>query len=636
MLYSFDDYTLDAEHYELRQAERLVRLAPRVFNLVAHLVQHAGRLVTNEELKEQLWPESAVVGEASLANAVAQARKALGDTGQAQRYIQTVHRRGYRFVAPVTTRPPKAADLSAAPPRDPPRLTATSPVDQANLAPKPHHTPSVRPSVIGADRDRHEGSSVGPGDTRTGLPLALGGCSGCGFENPAWVRFCIACGVPLPSRCPGCGTENMPGARFCGRCGLPLEGHSSSLPFQSFSGQQSPLSYTPRYLAEKILTTKRALEGERKQVTVLFAKLCGAMESMADRDPEEGQRLLDPLLQRILEAVHRYEGTVNHILGDGIMALFGVPLAHEDHAARACYAALAVQKAIHQYLDDLRRRNGVELQLWAGLNSGDVVVRTIGDDLHVEYSAVGQTTFLAARMEQLARTGGNRLTAETLRLVEGFFQVKPLGPLPIQGLEGPMDVYELIGAEPTRSRLQAATGRVLTPFVGRQQELGILRQALERAGTGHGQIVAVIGEPGVGKSRLFYEFTQAPRTKGWLILEAGAVSSYGQATPYLPVIDLLRAYFRVDGPDDGREPHEKVTDKLLALDEGLRPTLPALLMLLDVPVEDPPWQALDPPQRRQRTGRPAACAAAGESGPTRAGDRREPALDRHRNARVPR
>jgi class 3 adenylate cyclase/tetratricopeptide (TPR) repeat protein/transcriptional regulator with XRE-family HTH domain len=460
----------------------------------------------------------------------------------------------------------------------------------------------VQTRVMARDEASHEASQADPSGAETSLSQAPGRCSGCGAENLPRMKFCTACGLPLQSRCPRCGAERVPGAKFCAECGVSFAERSFSLqPQASISGPQTPLSYTPVYLAEKILTSKGALEGERKQVTVLVASLRGATESLADRDPEEGQKLLDPLLERMLEAVHRYEGTVNHILGDGMMALFGAPLAHEDHAARACYAALAMQKAIHQYTEALRRDRGITIQLWVGLNSGEVVVRAIGNDLHMEYSAVGQTTFLAARMEQLAREGGIWLTAATLRLVEGLVQVKSLGPVRIEGLAGPMEIFELIGAEPTRTRLQAAAARLLTPFVGRQHELEVLHQALERAGTGHGQVVAVIGEPGVGKSRLFYEFTHAHDARGWLILEAGAVSSYGKATPYLPIIDLLKAYFQVEGPDDGRGMPEQVTDKLLALDETLRPTVPALLMLLDVPVEDPQWQALDPRQRRQRT-----------------------------------
>src|SRR2546425_1497298 len=270
-----------------------------------------------------------------------------------------------------------------------------------------------------------------------------------------------------------------------------------------------PLTYTPSYLAEKILTSRSALEGERKQVTVLFADLKGSMELLADRDPEEARQLLDPVLERLMAAVHRYEGTVNQVMGDGIMALFGAPIAHEDHAVRACYAALAMQEAIHRYSDEVRRVHGIEVQIRVGLNSGEVVVRAIGNDLHMDYSAIGQTTHLAARMEQLAPPGSIRLTADTLRLAEGWVQVTPLGPVPVKGLPAPVEVGELVGAGPARTRLQAFAARGLTPFVGRQAELTALHEALERAGAGHGQVVAVIGEPGVGNTRLFHEFNHA-------------------------------------------------------------------------------------------------------------------------------
>jgi class 3 adenylate cyclase/tetratricopeptide (TPR) repeat protein len=342
------------------------------------------------------------------------------------------------------------------------------------------------------------------------------------------------------------------------------------------------------------------LDGERKQVTVLFADLKGSLELLADRDPEEARQLLDPVLERMMAAVHRYEGTVNQVMGDGIMALFGAPIAHEDHAVRACYAALAMQEAIRRYSEEVRRAHGVEVQIRVGLNSGEVVVRAIGNDLHMDYSAIGQTTHLAARMEQLAPPGSIRLTAETLRLAEGWVQVTPLGPVPVKGLSDPVEVCELVGAGPARTRLQAFAARGLTPFVGRQAELTALHQALERAGAGHGQVVAVIGEPGVGKTRLFHEFTHASRTQGWLLLESSS-TSYGKATPYLPVLDLLKAYFQLEDRDDARRIREKLTGRLLTLDAALGPTLPAFLALLEVPVEDPAWQALDPAQRRQRT-----------------------------------
>ena len=361
-----------------------------------------------------------------------------------------------------------------------------------------------------------------------------------------------------------------------------------------------PLAYTPAHLAEKILISRSALEGERKQVTVLFADLKGSMELLADRDPEEARQLLDPVLERMIEAVHRYEGTVNQVMGDGIMALFGAPIAHEDHAVRACYAALRMQETVTRYGDEMQRSHGVPVQIRVGLNSGAVVVRAIDSSLHMDYTAVGQTTHLAARMEQMAKPGSVLTTGETLRLAEGFVQVKALGPVSVKGLADPVEVFELVGAASTRTRMQAFAARGLTRFVGRQAEFEALRQALERAGTSHGQVVAVIGEPGVGKTRLVYEFIRSHHTHDWLVLESSSVS-YGKATAYLPVRDLLKAYFQIDDRDDGRKIREKLTGKLLTLDAALGPTLPAFLTLLDVPVEDRHWQDLDPAQRRQRT-----------------------------------
>ncbi len=362
---------------------------------------------------------------------------------------------------------------------------------------------------------------------------------------------------------------------------------------------RAPLSYTPAHLAEKILLSKTALEGERKQVTILFADLKGSMELLADRDPEEARRLLDPVLERMMEAVHRYEGTVNQVLGDGIMALFGAPIAHEDHAVRACYAALAMQASVKQYAAEVQRTQGVPIHIRVGLNAGEVVVRSIGNDLHMDYTAVGQTTHLAARMEQMAMPGSILITAEVLALAEGYVQVKPLGPVPVKGLPEPVEVFEVVGAGPVRTRLQASAARGLTRFVGREAELEALRQAIARAGAGHGQVVAVVGEPGVGKSRLLYEFTSSHRTQGWLLLQSSSVS-YGKATPYLPIIDLLKDYCRMEDQDDLRAVRAKVTGQLLALDPALQETIPAVLALLEALPEDNPFRTLDPPQRRHR------------------------------------
>jgi class 3 adenylate cyclase/tetratricopeptide (TPR) repeat protein len=420
-------------------------------------------------------------------------------------------------------------------------------------------------------------------------------CPRCRQDNPPGAKFCSGCGERLEAICPGCGHSNLPGSRFCNECGRPLAAPSAAAPQLA-----SPQTYTPRHLAEKILSSRHALEGERKQVTVLFADMKGSLELLADRDPEDARKLLDPVLERMMEAVHRYEGTVNQIMGDGIMALFGAPLAHEDHAVRACYAALAMQQAIRRYTAEIRRDHGVEVLVRVGLNSGEVVVRAIGSDLRMDYSAVGQTTHLAARMEQLATPGSTRLTAETLRLAEGFVEVVPIGPVPVKGMGSPIEVFELAGPSATRTRLQAAAARGLTRFVGRAQELKHLRAALEKARGGQGQVVAAVGEAGVGKSRLLWEFIHSHRTQGWLVLESSSVS-YGKASAYLPVIDLCRSYFRIESRDDARGIREKVTGKLLTLDESLRAVVPGFLALLDVPTDDAAWEALDPGQRRRRT-----------------------------------
>jgi class 3 adenylate cyclase/tetratricopeptide (TPR) repeat protein len=370
--------------------------------------------------------------------------------------------------------------------------------------------------------------------------------------------------------------------------------------FPASRHDRAPLAYTPVYLAEKILTSRSALEGERKQVTVLFADLKGSLELLAERDPEEARQLLDPVLQRMMEAVHRYEGTVNQVMGDGIMALFGAPLAHEDHAVRACYAALAMQDALRRYSEEVRRTHGVEVQIRVGLNSGEVVVRAIGNDLHMDYSAIGETTHLAARMEQLAPPGTIRLTVATLRLVEGFMRVNALGPVPVKGLTAPVEVFDLVGTSALRHRLQAAVARGLTRFIGRDTELAALGQVLARAGAGHGQVVALVGEAGVGKSRLVYECVHSHHTQGWLVLESASVS-YGKATPYFPVLDLLRRYAHVDEGDDTRTIRAKVTGQVLTLDETIQDAIPPLLALLDALPDDSPFLRLDPPQRRQRT-----------------------------------
>ena len=323
------------------------------------------------------------------------------------------------------------------------------------------------------------------------------------------------------------------------------------------------------------------------------------MELLANRDPEEARKILDPVLVRMMEAVHRYEGTVSQVMGDGIMALFGAPLAHEDHAVRACYAALRLRDSVKRYADQLRSQ-GLDVQIRVGLNSGEVVVRSIGNDLRMDYSAVGQTTHLAARMEQTAAPGTIRLTPATHRLTAGLVQVRSLGPIVIKGLTDALEALELVGREPTHTRLEANARRGLTPLVGRETELALLHQILDRAERGAGQVAALVGEAGIGKSRLVWELTRSPRVSDWLIL-TGRSQSYSSETPYLPVVEILKGYFRLEASDDVAAIRSKVTGKLLSGHRALAPPVVPVLALLDVLSDDEEWQTLDPLARQQRT-----------------------------------
>ena len=368
----------------------------------------------------------------------------------------------------------------------------------------------------------------------------------------------------------------------------------------------APSSYTPPHLAERIRATT-VTDGERKTITALFADLKGSTALIEGLDPEEARAIIDPALQLMMDAVHQYDGYVAQALGDGIFALFGAPLAHEDHPQRAVYAALRMQEAMRHYADTLRAKGYPPLLMRVGINTGEVVVRSIRkDDLHTDYVPVGHSTNLAARMEQLAHPGSIVVSAYTHRLTDGYFAFKDLGLTQIKGVEEPLNIYEVLGAGPLRTRLQVtAARRGLTRFVGRQREMEQMQQALAQARAGHGQLVGVMGEPGMGKSRLFHEFVGAYdytplRIHGCLVLQAYSVS-HGKATAYLPVIELLKSYFDIQASDDERKRREKVGGKVLMLDRSLEDTLPYLFALLGIEEQPSPLQQMDAQIRRRRT-----------------------------------
>jgi class 3 adenylate cyclase/tetratricopeptide (TPR) repeat protein len=435
-------------------------------------------------------------------------------------------------------------------------------------------------------------------------------CPACGFENPAEMKFCGDCGAALDYRCPQCGADDPAGKKFCGDCGAeirllaarPLAVRRDTEPPTTNSvtaNSLSPRSYTPRHLAEKILNSRSALEGERKQVTVLFADVKGSMELAEQLDPEEWHSILDRFFAILTEGVHRFEGTVNQYTGDGIMALFGAPIAHEDHAQRACHAALQVRDAVREYAKELRVRHGVPFGVRIGLNSGDVVVGRIGDDLRMDYTAQGLTVGLAQRMEARAESGHIVLSEHTARLVEGYFQLHALGRSKVKGASEPVGLFDLEGVSTSRTRFDVARVRGLTRFVGRGAEMDVLEAALARARAGNGQVIGVVAEAGTGKSRLCYEFAERCRAAGMRVIE-GRCAAYGRNIPLLPILQIFRHYYGITEQDSDREARAKLAGRLLPLDEAYREVLPVLFEFFGVPDPDHPAPHIDPELKQRQ------------------------------------
>jgi class 3 adenylate cyclase/tetratricopeptide (TPR) repeat protein len=408
------------------------------------------------------------------------------------------------------------------------------------------------------------------------------------------MKFCGNCAAPLQNKCVHCGFDNPPAFKFCGQCGSPLG--SSAKPKTSRT-ETAARRADVRIAAET--PASEAPEGERKTVTALFADIKGSMDLMEGLDPEEARAIVDPALALMIDAVHRYDGYIVQSTGDGIFALFGAPVAHEDHAARSLYAALRMQEQMRWYSARLREAGNPPIEIRIGVNTGEVVVRSIRTgDAHVEYTPIGHSTSLAARMQTLAPTGAIAVTEQTQKLCTGYFEFRALGPARVKGVSEPVKIYEVIGIGQLRTRLQISAERGLSKFVGRDAEMAQLRRALEHSRSGHGQIVAAVAEAGVGKSRLFHEF-KLTSSSDCVVLETFSVS-HGRASAYLPIVEMLRDYFRIGTRDDERRRREKITGKVLALDRALEDTLPYLFSLLGTDGGEV-LEGVDPATRRRRT-----------------------------------
>jgi len=421
-------------------------------------------------------------------------------------------------------------------------------------------------------------------------------CAHCHHENPEDAKFCIECASPMEFHCPNCGAITPASGNFCKECAYDIRKPKESPPIDL----DQPQSYTPKFLADKILTSRSSIEGERKLVTVLFADVANYTSISEKLDPEEVHQIMDGCFNILMEEIHRYEGTINQFTGDGVMALFGAPVAHEDHAQRACYAALSIQRAMEEYGVKIKKDTGVKFKMRIGLNSGQVIVGSIGDDLRMDYTAVGDTTNLASRMESSARPGTIIVSKNTYSLARDFFEFKSLGEVAIKGKEETQEAYELIKTSEVETRIEAAVAKGLTKFVGRTKEMMALKEAFEKAQSGSGQVTGVVGEAGVGKSRLLIELRNILPEDEYSYLE-GRCLHYGGSMPYLPVLDILRSYFEIKEGDREYILKKKMEEKVLKLGLKLETVLSPLQELFSLKVEDETYLKLEPKEKRDRT-----------------------------------
>ena len=421
-------------------------------------------------------------------------------------------------------------------------------------------------------------------------------CSKCQSENREGVKFCEDCGAKMEVKCPSCGAFIAMGKRFCGECGHNLGKHKEA----HSENYSEPQSYTPKHLADKILTTRSSIEGERKLVTVFFADVANYTSISEKLDPEEVHQIMDGAFKILIDEIHKYEGTINQFTGDGVMALFGAPVAHEDHAQRACYAALAIQNALEEYGDKIEKDTGAEFKMRVGLNSGPVIVGAIGDNLRMDYTAVGDTTNLGSRMESIAGPGTILVSGNTHRLVRDFFEFEPLGKIEVKGKKELQEAFELIKAGEVETRIGASIAKGLTRFVGRKNSMAALMDAFDKVKSGSGQVVGLLGEAGVGKSRLLLEMRNMLPEGEYTYLE-GWCLQYGGPMPYLPVLDILRSYLVIKEGDREFLIKKKMGEKILGLDEKLKSVIPPFQDLLSLRVDDEDFPKLEPKEKRERT-----------------------------------
>jgi predicted ATPase/class 3 adenylate cyclase/DNA-binding winged helix-turn-helix (wHTH) protein len=551
MIYLFGDYELDTRLYELRQGGQPCPLEPQVFDLLVHLIQHRDRVVTRQELLDHLWPDQ-LVTDAALTHRLMTARKAVGDSTQTQRVIKTVRSRGYRFVAAVQEHPPDEPSATLSPP----------------AATAPQHVAVSQPAA--ADRR----------------------CVVCQHLNNASALFCEACGGRLAHVCSGCGRIGALSATFCSACGQPL-----GMVVPPALAASTPAAEAH---ATRLRASWQAIAGERKHVTVLYCTLANA-SALAERlGAERLHTVLHPFFDLALSEVQRYDGTITQFLGDGFMALFGVPLADEDHALQAVRAALGIDRALRQGLPVLAVQDAEAPLCRMGLHTGQVIVGTIGEHDRVLYTAVGDTIIQVARMQQAAAPGTIQLTETTARLVAGYFQCNETGQVDLGADTTPVRVYQVVGELGPRTRLDVARTHGLTRLVGRERELALLHDCLARVEAGRGQIVGLVGEPGLGKSRLLYEFHAAldPARVAWI---EGHCLPHGQNTPYAPILDILRTQCQFAETETRQQMQARLRQRVCQLDPALEDMLPFLEALFGFPGADGALRHLNPQDKRRQT-----------------------------------